>query len=101
MDKIFFEKNGTLLILIPFGVMLLYLTKGVFDYLQAYLMGFVGQKIITDIRNLVFKRLQIQPLAFFDKTPTGHIISRITNDICLVQGAVADSFTASSRMPSP
>ena len=94
MDKIFFERNGKLLILIPFGVMLLYLTKGVFDYLQAYLMGFVGQKIITDIRNLVFKRLQLQPLAYFDKTPTGLIISRITNDISLIQGAVADSFTA-------
>ena len=94
MDKIFFEKNGRLLILIPFGIMLLYLARGVFDYLQAYLMGFVGQKIITDIRNLVFKRLQLQPLAFFDKTPTGLIISRITNDISLIQGAVADSFTA-------
>ena len=94
MDKIFFEKNGRLLVLIPFGVMLLYLARGIFDYLQAYLMGFVGQKIITDIRNLVFKRLQLQPLAFFDKTPTGLIISRITNDISLIQGAVADSFTA-------
>ena len=94
MDKIFFERNGKLLILIPFGVMLLYLARGIFDYLQAYLMGFVGQKIITDIRNLVFKRLQLQPLAFFDKTPTGLIISRITNDISLIQGAVADSFTA-------
>ena len=57
-------------------------------------MGFVGQKVIMDIRNLVFKRLQAQPLAFFDKTPTGTIISRITNDISLVQGAVSDSFTA-------
>jgi subfamily B ATP-binding cassette protein MsbA len=94
MDKIFFEKDATLLMLIPFGVMLLYLSKGVFDYMQAYLMGFVGQKIITDIRNLVFQRLQLQPLAFFDRTATGLIISRITNDITLVQGAVADSFTA-------
>ena len=94
MDKIFFEKNGTLLLLIPIGIILLYLAKGIFDYLQAYLMGFVGQKIITDIRNLIFKRLQVQPLAFFDKTPTGLIISRITNDISLIQGAVSDSFTA-------
>jgi subfamily B ATP-binding cassette protein MsbA len=94
MDKIFFEKNGTLLVLIPIGIILLYLAKGIFDYLQAYLMGFVGQKIITDIRNLVFTKLQVQPLAFFDKTPTGVIISRITNDISLIQGAVSDSFTA-------
>jgi subfamily B ATP-binding cassette protein MsbA len=94
LDKIFFEKNGTMLFIIPFGIILLYLLKGVFDYLQAYLMGFVGQKVITDIRNLLFMHLQRQPLAFYDKTPTGIIISRITNDITLVQGAVSDSFTA-------
>jgi subfamily B ATP-binding cassette protein MsbA len=94
LDKIFFEKNGSMLVAIPFGIILLYLLKGVFDYLQAYLMGFVGQKVITDIRNLTFTHLQRQPLAFYDKTPTGIIISRITNDITLVQGAVSDSFTA-------
>ena len=94
LDKIFFEKNGTMLVIIPFGIILLYLCKGVFDYLQAYLMGFVGQRVITDIRNLLFMHLQQQPLAFYDKTPTGLIISRVTNDISLVQGAVSDSFTA-------
>jgi ATP-binding cassette, subfamily B, bacterial MsbA len=94
LDKIFFEKNGSMLVIIPFGIILLYLAKGVFDYLQAYLMGFVGQKVITDIRNLLFVHLQRQPLAYYDKTPTGLIISRITNDITLVQGAVSDSFTA-------
>ena len=94
MDQIFFEKNGSLLLLIPVAIILFYLAKGAADYMQAYLMGFVGQKVITDIRNLIFKRLQSQPLAFFDKTPTGTIISRITNDISLVQGAVSDSFTA-------
>jgi len=94
MDQIFFEKNGSMLLLIPFAIILFYLAKGGADYMQAYLMGFVGQKVITDIRNLVFRRLQVQPLAFFDKTPTGTIISRITNDISLVQGAVSDSFTA-------
>jgi subfamily B ATP-binding cassette protein MsbA len=94
LDKIFFEKNGTMLVIIPFGIIVLYLFKGIFDYLQAYLMGFVGQKVITDIRNLVFMHLQQQPLSFYDKTPTGLIISRITNDISLVQSAVSDSFTA-------
>lgn len=94
LDRIFFEKNETMLYLIPFGIVLLYLAKGTFDYMQAYFMGFVGQKVITDMRNLVFQRLQIQPLAYFDKTPTGVIISRITNDIGMVQGAVSDAFTA-------
>ncbi|MEO0250262.1 MAG: lipid A export permease/ATP-binding protein MsbA [candidate division WOR-3 bacterium] len=94
LDQIFFEKNAAMLAVIPFGIIFLYLAKGVCDYLQAYLMGFVGQRVITDIRSLVFSRLQQQPLSFYDKTPTGVIISRLTNDIGLVQSAVSDAFTA-------
>ncbi len=94
LDNIFFEKNATMLSIIPFGVVLLYLLKGIFDYFQAYLMGFVGQKVITDIRDEVFNALQKQPLTYFDKTPTGTIISRIINDVTLVQSAVSDAFTA-------
>jgi len=94
LDNIFFEKNATMLSIIPFGVVILYLLKGVFDYFQAYLMGFVGQKVITDIRDEIFNALQKQPLAYFDKTPTGTIISRIINDVTLVQSAVSDAFTA-------
>jgi subfamily B ATP-binding cassette protein MsbA len=94
LDKIFFEKNAAMLYVIPFGVVLLYFSKGVFTYLQAYLMGYVGQKVITDIRNLVFDRLQRQPLSFFDKTPTGTSISRIMNDVNLVQSSISEAFTA-------
>ena len=94
LDKIFFEKNASMLYLIPFGIILLYLLKGVFEYLQAYLMGYVGQKVITDIRNLIFVCLQKQPLSFFDKTPTGVSISRIMNDVTLIQGTVSEAFTA-------
>jgi ATP-binding cassette, subfamily B, bacterial MsbA len=94
MDNIFFEKNASMLFLIPFGVVILYVAKGAFTYAQAYLMGFVGQKVVTDLRNLVFDRLQRQPLSFFDKTPTGVSISRIMNDVTLVQTSVSEAFTA-------
>jgi ATP-binding cassette, subfamily B, bacterial MsbA len=94
LDKIFFEKNASMLFLIPFGVVILYFAKGTFTYIQAYLMGYVGQKVVTDIRNLVFDRLQRQPLSFFDKTPTGVSISRIMNDVTLVQTSVSEAFTA-------
>lgn len=94
LDKIFFEKNADMLVIIPFGVVLIYFSKGLFEYLQAYLMGYVGQKVVNDIRNLVFRSLQRQPLSFFDKTPTGVSISRIINDVSLVQSTVSDAFTA-------
>jgi len=94
LDNIFFDKNASMLYIMPIGIILIYLLKGVFEYLQAYLMGFVGQKVVNDIRNLLFKALQRQPLSFFDKTPTGVNISRVTNDVSLVQSTVSDAFTA-------
>jgi subfamily B ATP-binding cassette protein MsbA len=94
LDKIFFDKNAEMLFILPFGVVLIYLFKGVFEYLQAYLMGYVGQKVVYDIRNVVFRALQRQPLSFFDKTPTGVSISRVMNDVTLIQSTVSDAFTA-------
>lgn len=94
LDQVFYEKKGEMLVLISAGIIVIYICKGIFDYLQAYFMGFVGQSVITDIRNVVFKKIQEQPLSYFDKTPTGLIISRIINDISLVQSTVSDAFTA-------
>jgi len=94
MDNIFFTKNTKMLLLIPIGVVLLFFVKGFFSFLQDYFMGYIGQRIVTNIRNLVFASLQKQPLSFFDKTPTGQSISRIVNDVTLVQNTVSDSVTA-------
>ena len=52
LDKIFFEKNAEMLYILPFGVVLIYFCKGMFEYLQAYLMGYVGQKVVNDIGTL-------------------------------------------------
>lgn len=94
VDDVFVNKDVKMLYLIPPGIFLLFLVSGIFYYLQAYFMGYVGQKVVTDIRNLVFASLQKQPLSFFDKTPTGQSISRIMNDVTLIQGTVSDSVTA-------
>lgn len=94
LDSIFFQRDAKMLLIIPFGVVTLYFLKGLFEYLQAYLMGYVGQRVITDIRKLAFDSLQRQPLSFFDRTPTGVSISRLMNDVNLIQSTVSDAFTA-------
>jgi ATP-binding cassette, subfamily B, bacterial MsbA len=94
MDDVFVKKDLRMLYIIPPGIVLLFFATGLFYYLQAYFMGFVGQRVVTDIRNLVFVNLQKQPLSFFDKTPTGQSISRIMNDVSLIQSTVSDSVTA-------
>jgi subfamily B ATP-binding cassette protein MsbA len=85
-------KDGVdMLRLLPFVLILLFLLKGIFNYGQYYFMNFVGQKIIADIRERLYNHLQTLSLSFFTKTPTGIIISRITNDVTLVQGAVSSA----------
>ena len=74
-------------------LIILYLAKGIFDYGGAYYMNFVGLRIIADIREKLYHHLQTLSLSFFTKTPTGIIISRITNDVTLVQGAVSSATT--------
>lgn len=94
LDRIFFEKDSSMLVIVPLGIILLYFAKGTCDYFQSYLMGYVGQKVVTDIRNVLFRALQSQPLSFFDRTPTGTNISRVINDVNLIQNTVSDTFTA-------
>ena len=77
--------------LLAAALIILYLAKGIFDYGGAYYMNFVGLRIIADIREKLYYHLQTLSLSFFTKTSTGIIISRITNDVTLIQGAVSSA----------
>ena len=50
LDDVFLKKDEKMLFLLPIAIILLFLVKGVFDYGQAYLMNFVGLRIIADMR---------------------------------------------------
>lgn len=52
----------------------------VFNLLQIYVLSYVGQTIIYNIRQLLFTHLQKMPLAYFDKNPIGRLVTRVTND---------------------
>jgi subfamily B ATP-binding cassette protein MsbA len=93
LDDVFFKKDLAMLKLIPLAIVGLFLLKGLFDYGQGYLMSYVGQRIITDLREKIYHHLHSLSLPFFTKNPTGVLMSRILNDVNLVQGAVSDAVT--------
>jgi subfamily B ATP-binding cassette protein MsbA len=93
LDDVFLKKDTKMLLLLPLAIILLFLLKGVFDYGQAYLMNFVGLRIVADMREKLYNHLQNLSLSFFTKTPTGILISRITNDVNLIQGSVSNAIT--------
>ena len=88
MDGIFIEKDVTLLKIMPILIVVVYLSKGIFRFLQVYFMRYVGQKVIEQIRNELFEKIINLPLNFFNTTSTGVLMSRITNDVNLVQQSI-------------
>jgi subfamily B ATP-binding cassette protein MsbA len=69
-------------------LVVLFFIKNIFGYLQTYLTVYLEQRVLFRIRNDAYGHLQILPLSFFEREKTGHIISRLTNDVSMLQGAV-------------
>ena len=90
LDEIFFKQDRTMLTLVPLAILGIFLVKGVFSYIYSYYLVKVGQSVIRDLRNLLYSHIQSLPLSFFLKKPTGELISRILNDVSLIQGAVSN-----------
>lgn len=97
LDDVFIKKNSVMLKWIPLAVIALYLLKGICTYLQTILMSYIGQRVIADLRNSLYRQIQKQSLAFFTQHPTGLLMSRITNDVASVQGAVSEAITSLLR----
>jgi len=94
LDDIFFQKKAAMLYLIPLAILAIYFVKGICTYGQAVLMNYIGQRIVMDLRNDLYNHIHRQSLAFFHKNPTGMLMSRITNDVTLIQSAVSEALTS-------
>lgn len=67
--------------------------RAVFDFLQSYIMSDVGQKVVRDVRKLVYEKLQTLSLDYFTQKRSGELVSRVTNDVKLVENAVSYALT--------
>ncbi|HWP82147.1 MAG TPA: ABC transporter ATP-binding protein [Bacteroidota bacterium] len=73
------DKDGLLITTLMFGGVLL--IRGLLQYYNAYLTQWIGQRTIFDLRMEIFQHLQNLSLRFFDKNPIGRLITRVTNDV--------------------
>jgi ATP-binding cassette, subfamily B, bacterial MsbA len=95
MDDLLISESvlGTRASLVEWSLVLLaaYLLKGLGAYASTFLMTDVGQRVVRDLRNLLFGHILGQSAAFFSRRTTGQLMSRITNDINQVQQAVSET----------
>ena len=68
IDQVFSQKDSGLLNLIALGIMAIFFARGIFYYGQSYLMSYVGERVVIDIRGAVYRKMQQLSTSFYDKT---------------------------------
>ncbi len=91
VDQVLRDKDTSMLNYIVISIIVVFIIRGVSYYGQSYLMNYVGQRVIIDIRREVFEKLQRLSLAFYDKNKTGTIMSYVTNDVSALQSAMVEN----------
>lgn len=89
LDGIFIEKNEQLLLVLPLAILAVAAVKAFFSYGVGYLMAYVGNRVVADIRQELFQQLMRMPIGFHDSNTSGRLVSRIVNDVGLMANAAS------------
>ena len=90
VDRVLVDKDTVMLNYIAASIVIVFIIRGIFFYGQSYLMSWVGQKVVIDVRGDIFRKLQRLSMSFYDKNKTGTIMSYVTNDVAALQTAMVD-----------
>lgn len=91
IDGVLVNKDILLLNAITAGILLVFALRGFFVYGQNYLMSYVSQKVVIDLRESLFRHFQRLSISYFDRSRTGKVLSYMTNDVGALQGALAQN----------
>ena len=82
-----------MIVAIPLLIIAVAVTKGLCSFGQSFYMGYVGQRVVTDLREKLYRHILNLPVDYFSKNPTGVLMSRLTNDVNLLHNTTADALT--------
>ena len=94
IDEGLLKHNATLLTELVLAMIAIAIATGAFGVWQTYISNSVGQRVMHDLRAAVYRRLQLMSLAFFTRTRTGEVQSRIANDIGGLETVVTTTATS-------
>jgi subfamily B ATP-binding cassette protein MsbA len=90
LDEIFIAHDTKMLYILPFFIILAYLTKGIGTFVEKYFIGYIGLDIVRLIRDDLLRHLLHLDLEFFHKMHSGELMSRLINDIDRIKNAVSN-----------
>ncbi len=97
IDDIFFNRDTMMLKLLPLAIVGIYVLRGLAMYGQEFLMEYVGNHIIRQLRDQIFSRVMDLPISFVQEEKTGALMSRITYDVNLIKIMVSSAVAAAVR----
>lgn len=89
IDEVLTAKDLDMLNVIAIGILVMYVIRGFFFFGQNYLLSYIGQRVVVDIRQGLFKHLQSLSLSYYETRQTGAIMSYVTNDVGAMQNTVS------------
>ena len=93
LDGAFVERDSRMLVYVPAGLIVLFVVRGIGDYLSVYAPGWVGRQVIKSLRHDVFARYLQLPVSYFDRNGVAQLLSRLTYNIELVAEAATTAVT--------
>ena len=97
VKQLFATKDWTILRFVPLGIIAIFTVRGLARYLNDYFIRTSGQLAIQDIRNELYRKNMELGLAYFNRNQTGALMSRVLNDVGLMQEGVANVVTGLFR----
>ncbi|MFZ3207580.1 MAG: ABC transporter transmembrane domain-containing protein [Geobacteraceae bacterium] len=97
VKQLFEQSNWLVLTYLPVGIIVIFLVRGLGRFVNDYFIRTAGQLAIQDIRNDLYRRTIRLDLAYFSSNRTGALISRVLNDVSVMQEGVASVITGLFR----
>jgi subfamily B ATP-binding cassette protein MsbA len=97
LEKMFVHIDMKIYLFLPLGVILIYLVRGLCRFAADYFVATAGQLAIQDIREAFYRKNMSLSMRFFNNNPTGALMSRVLNDVSIMQEGVANIVTGLLR----
>jgi subfamily B ATP-binding cassette protein MsbA len=97
LDGTFVDRDPRMVWLVPVALVGLFILRGVSDFMQTYCPGYVGRRVVKTLRAQIFDRFVHLPVAYFDRNPSGMLLSKLTYNTEQVANATTDSITVFIR----
>jgi subfamily B ATP-binding cassette protein MsbA len=94
VDVVFVERSTVLLNRFALLLTLIFATQAIFSFVNRYYLAYVGERVVADLREQLYRHLVTFSLRFYSDHRTGEIVSRVTNDVTMLQAAVTENLVS-------